>query len=85
MTVSAREVGNSLVVTIPKDTIRELNIHKGDFFDVNIKNNDLCFTPKKKRLKGESFLEEYFNKPFDEIESWETEDISTVAIGEEEW
>ncbi len=86
MIVSAREVGNSLVVTIPKDTIKELSISKGDCFEVNVKNNELCFIPQKKRLKGEIFLEEYYNKPFNEIEPWECEDISTgEAVGEEIW
>ena len=86
MTVRAREVGNSLVVTIPKESINELNIKKGDLFDVMVNRDNLCFVPKKKKLKGEVFLENYYNKSFDEIEAWGYEDISTgVAIGDEAW
>ena len=86
MTVRAREVGNSLVVTIPKESINELNIKEGDLFDVMVNRDNLCFVPKKKKLKGEVFLENYYNKSFDEIEAWGYEDISTgVAIGDEAW
>lgn len=86
MTVSAREVGNSLVVTIPKESIRQLNIKKGDLFDVTVKENNLCFIPEKTKLKGESFLEDYFNKPFDEIKGWDYEDVGTgEPMGDEVW
>ncbi len=86
MDVQVREAGNSLVVTIPKDIISEFRIKKGDIFSINASSNEIKLIPKKKKLRGEIFLEEYFGKPFSEIEPWDYEDISTGdPQGEEIW
>jgi len=36
-----RKVGNSYVVTIPKDTIDRFNIEEGDFIAIDIDTNEI--------------------------------------------
>ena len=46
---------------------------------------DAARLPQKK-LKGESFLEEYFGKLIEDINGWEYENVSTgTQVGNEEW
>lgn len=86
MDVSVREAGNSLVVTIPKNIISELRIKKGDLLSISSTSNEIKLIPKKKKLRGELFLEEFYGKPFDEINPWDYEDVSTgIPQGEEAW
>ncbi len=86
MDIQVREAGNSLVVTIPKDIISELHIKKGDVFSINASPNEIKLVPKRKKLRGEAFLEEYFGKPFNAIEPWDYEDVPTgIPQGEEIW
>ena len=86
MDITLREVGNSLVATIPKNIVTECNVKKGDVCTIRIVNDGILIQPKCKKLKGEYFLEEYFGKPIEEIKGWEYESISTGnPVGEEEW
>ncbi len=86
MDVSVREAGNSLVVTIPKSIISELRIKKGDLLSISSTSNEIKLIPKKKKLRGELFLEEFYGKPFNEINPWDYEDVSTgIPQGEEIW
>ena len=86
MDIILREVGNSLTTTIPHDIVKSLNVKKGDILNVVVEDNRIIMTPKKKRLRGERFLEEYYNKPIDEIGAWDVEHIDTgVPMGEEVW
>ena len=39
--VKLRKVGNSYVVTIPKDTIDRFNLDEGDFLAINLDANDI--------------------------------------------
>ena len=86
MDVLVREVGNSTVVTLPKEIIQSLRIKKGDLLTVNHTDKEITLTPKNKKLRGEKFVEEYFKKPFEEIKSWEVEDVDTgFSVGDEAW
>lgn len=48
--VKLRKVGNSYVVTIPKDTVDRFNIEEGDYIAVDIDTEEII---KSKKLKGE--------------------------------
>lgn len=86
MEVILRKVGNSLVVTIPQTMVDSMNIKKGDVLNLECDKQEIIITPKKKRLKGELYLESLYGKPFEEIEPWEYEVVSTgEPVGEEEW
>ena len=86
MKITLREVGNSLVATIPKDIVKNAYIKKGDILEVSCSNKNIVLTPKKKKLKGEIFLEQYYGKSFDEIAPWDYEDVATgEPVGEEAW
>lgn len=87
MQVSLREVGNSLVTTIPKDVVQELNVKKGDVFEIENDGTRIVLIPiRKKKLKGELFLEAFYEKPIEDIHSWETENVETGdPVGEEVW
>ncbi len=86
MAVTCRKVGNSLTATIPNEIIRKLGIKPGDTMDVSTVDNTIVFTPKKKRLRGEVFLEEYYQKSISEIGQLETEIVDWgEPQGEEVW
>ena len=44
--VKLRKVGNSYVVTIPKDTIDRFDIDEGDFLAINLDTNEIRRTRK---------------------------------------
>jgi len=44
-----RKVGNSSVVTIPKDTVARFNLNEGDFLALELDTNEI-----KRRRKGKS-------------------------------
>lgn len=67
MSVICRKVGNSITVTIPKEITKEMGIRPGDEMDISINDKAIVFVPLRKKLKGESFLEDYYGKPIDEI------------------
>lgn len=86
MDITLREVGNSLVATIPKNIITESKVKKGDVCSIRIVNDGILIQPKTKKLKGEYFLEEYFGKPIKDIKGWDFENVPTgKPVGEEEW
>ncbi len=39
--VKLRKVGNSYVVTIPKDTIDRFNLNEGDFLAINLEAEEI--------------------------------------------
>ncbi len=85
MSVICRKVGNSITTTIPKDIVEALGILPGDLLDIKQKDNSIVIIPNKKRLKGEAFLENYYEKPISEIHL-ETEEIDWgEPEGEEVW
>jgi|TARA_B100001971_G_C18166633_1_gene524589 putative addiction module antidote len=47
--VKLRKVGNSYVVTVPKDTIDRFNLNEGDFLALELDTEEI----KKKAKKGE--------------------------------
>ena len=53
MDITLREVGNSLVATIPKNIVTECNVKKGDVCTIRIVNDGILIQPKCKKLKGE--------------------------------
>lgn len=86
ITTSLRNVGNSLVITIPQKILQEASLKKGDIVELSFNNGDIIMSPQKKKLKGEVYLESYYGKPINEIEAWDYENIDTGSpIGEEEW
>ena len=46
--VKLRKVGNSYVVTIPKDTIDRFEINEGDFLAVELDSKEIKRKPKSK-------------------------------------
>ena len=46
--VKLRKVGNSYVVTIPKDTINRFKIKQGDYLTIELDTNELKKEDKKK-------------------------------------
>ncbi|MFH1358348.1 MAG: AbrB/MazE/SpoVT family DNA-binding domain-containing protein [archaeon] len=42
-----RKVGNSHVVTIPKDTLSRFNLNEGDFLALELDTNEIKKTKKK--------------------------------------
>lgn len=45
--VKLRKVGNSFVVTIPKDTIDRFSLEQGDYIAIDIDTNDIKKSNKK--------------------------------------
>ncbi len=43
-----RKVGNSYVITIPKDTIDRFNLNKGDFLAINLDTEEIKKKGKSK-------------------------------------
>ena len=86
MDVAIRKVGNSAVVTIPQDIINQLNVKIGDSVEMSVENKIAYLKPKRKRLRGELFLEDFYGKSYDKIGMIDTEDIDTgEPVGEEAW
>ena len=86
MSVICRKVGNSIAATIPNEIIKKLGIRPGDSMNVSVMNNTIIFTPVKKKLKGEIFLEEFYGKPISEIGELDTEIVDWgEPQGDEEW
>jgi len=86
MLVSCRKVGNSFVATIPNEIINLLNIMAGDELEVSANGKSVIMTPIKKKLKGELFLEQFYQKSIDEIGQIETELADWgEPVGDEIW
>ena len=86
MSVICRKVGNSITTTIPQEIVKSLGIQPGDKLNITEDGNSIVIIPAKKRLKGEVFLEEYYQKPLAEIEPLETEIVDWGnPQGEEIW
>ena len=86
MAIICRKVGNSITATIPIEIAKNLGIAPGDTLDVSNDGKSVVFTPIKKKLKGECFLEQYYKRPIDKIDSLDTEIVDWGAPqGEEEW
>lgn len=47
--VKLRKVGNSYVVTIPKDTIDRFNLEEGDYLAIDFDINEIKKTNKNKK------------------------------------
>jgi len=86
MAVIVRKVGNSMTTTIPYEIIHKLGIRPGDEVLVSEENGTILLKPIKKKLRGETFLEEYFHKPIEEIGQLDTEIVDWgQPQGEEVW
>ena len=86
MSVICRKVGNSLTATIPQNIVKTVGIKPGDEFEISIDKNRIILTPKKKRLRGEVFLENFYNKPLGQIGKIDTEIVDWgEPVGEEVW
>ena len=75
MSILCHKVRNSLSVTIPNEITKRLGIKAGDEINVTEKNGTIILVPIKKRLRDESFLEEYYGKLINEIEMIDSEEI----------
>lgn len=49
--VKLRKVGNSYVVTIPKDTINRFELNEGDFLAIELDSNEIKHQNKKNENK----------------------------------
>lgn len=86
MAVICRKVGNSITATIPGEIVKLLGIIPGDKFEVSTDNKSVTFTPVKKKLRGELFLEQYYEKPLTDIGDFGTELLDWGSPeGDEEW
>ena len=86
MDIKLRTVGHSLTATIPNEIVRMLHLSAGDIFSVTQKSGSILMEPRKKALRGESYLEEFFSKPMDEIGMYDTEVVDTGGpVGGEIW
>ncbi len=86
MSVICRKVGNGLTATIPNNIVKTVGIRPGDEVEISIDKNRIVLTPKKKRLRGEFILENFYNKPLDQIGKIDTEIVDWgEPVGEEVW
>lgn len=86
MEVKLRNVGNSVTATIPKAILEQMGMKAGDTVEFQVLNDYVTMRQKKKKLKGEIYLEKLFGKSMDEIEEFDTEMMDMGApVGEEIW
>lgn len=52
--VKLRKVGNSFVITIPKDTVDRFNLIEGDYLAINFDTNDIKKGDKNEKSKKSS-------------------------------
>ncbi len=79
MTAICRKVGNSIIVTIPNEITKKLGIRPGDKMHISENKGAIVLVPVKKKLRGEVFLEAYYNKSIDQIGEIETETVDWGA------
>ena len=86
METKLRVVGNSVVTTIPQGVIEAAGLAPGDEVIFSVFGDVVQLKKKKKKLKGERYLEKLFGKPIEEIEKFDTEIVDTgTPLGEEFW
>ena len=86
MSIICRKVGNSITATIPNEIIKKMGIKPGDEIDVSEDGKVIILTPVKKRLRGEIFVENFYNKPIEQVGKIETDPIDWgKPVGEEIW
>lgn len=81
MTTKILKWGNSQGIRIPKNIMRNLNLHIGDNIKISIKDNKVILNPIKIEIPEYKIDELITKMPND----YKAKEETTLPVGKEEW